>query len=307
MRNGLVLLCAFAFWVAMDAGVLQHNAQVIGSGERRQVSLDVLGPIAAISRALGIDLPAIGANEALGRTGVGGFVIPTVPTTTTTTTTTMPGATTTTTTIPPLHFSHRHPLRVLLIGDSIGTDLDQQLLAQLDASGVVRVNTDDVVDTGLTRLDYFNWLQELTADVYYDHPQVIVGMMGANDDQNFTSGLVYPGAAWQARYYANVAKLFTIGTANGCRMFWVSVPLMSVAGWQPIRHLQQLAATRKHVVYIDSNLTLAPGGHFHMFLRVGGVITQIRVSDGIHLTPAGSSLLASAVIAVMERDLHAHL
>lgn len=296
-----MLLCAFLIWLVMDAGVLQHNAQVIGSGTRRQVALDVLGPIAAISRLSGLDLPAIGANEALGRTGVGGFVIPTVPTTTT-----IPGTTTTTTTLP-VTFTHRHPLRVLLIGDSIGEDLDDPLLAELEASGIARVFTDDHVDTGLTRPDYFNWIQELTDDVYYDRPQVIVGMMGANDDQNFTNGLVYPTPAWRAKYYANVSKLFTIGTAGGIQMFWVSVPLMSVPGWQPIRELQQLAAARHHVVYIDSDLTLCPGGRFHMFLRVGGVITPIRVSDGIHLAPAGASLLATAVVHVMDRHLHARL
>jgi len=300
-RNGLMLLCAFVLWVVMDAGVLQHSARVIGSGERRQVALDFLGPIADIARWTGLDLPASGANEALGRTGVGGFVIPTVPTTTT-----VPGETTTTTTIP-FHFSHAHPLRVLLVGDSIGTDLDAPLLADLQASGVAVVFTDDRIDTGLTRLDFFNWIAELAYDVYHDHPQVIVGMMGANDDQNFTNGLVYPTAAWQAKYAANVSKLFSIGTADGRLMFWVSVPLMSSPGWQPIRDIQQRVARRHHVVYIDSNLTLCPGGRFRMFLRVGGVITQIRYSDGIHLTDAGASLLATSVVKVMEHRLHTHL
>lgn len=301
VRNGLMLLVAFLLWLVMDAGVLQHNAQVIGSGTRRQVALDVLGPIAAFARLTGADLPAVGANEALGRTGVGGFVIPTVPTTTT-----IPGTTTTSTTIP-FHFTRRHPLRVLLIGDSIGEDLDAPLLAELDQSGVVDVFTDDHIDTGLTRLDYFNWIAELAYDVYHDRPQVVVGMMGANDDQNFSNGLVYPTAPWRAKYLANVSKLFTIGTSGGRLMFWVSVPLMSAPGWQPIRQIQQLAARRHHVVYVDSNLTLCPGGRFHMFLRLGGVITQIRVSDGIHLTPAGAGLLANSVVHVMERRLHAHL
>jgi lysophospholipase L1-like esterase len=302
LRTGLVLACSFLLWLVMDATVLQHNALVISPlGTRRAVALDILRPIAAFSKAVGLDLPVDGANEALGRTAAGGFVVPTVPTTTT-----IPGTTTTTTTLP-LHPTAKHPLRILLIGDSIGTDLDGALLNDLKATGVAIVWTDDHVDTGLVNSAYFPWIPELAYDVYHLRPQIVIGMMGANDDTSFHTGQQYPSAAWNVAYLKRVGQLFSIGTADGRKMFWVSVPLMSTPGWEPIRILQHQAAVKHRVYYIDSESVLDPGHAFHLYLRVNGTIEQVRTTDGIHLAPAGASLLAQVVMNALERDLHVRL
>lgn len=305
IRNGLVLLCAFLLWVVMDSTVLQHNATVISPlGTRRTVALDVLGPIVDVARWTHLDEPISQANQALGRTPVGGFVVPTVPSTTTTT---IPGTTTTTTTTMPFQPTKHHKLRILLIGDSIGTDLDGSLLNDLDASGVAVVWTDDHVSTGLVRLDYFPWIAELAHDMYEYKPQVVIGLIGANDDQNFIDGLQYATAAWDRQYLKNVGQFFTIGQEYGAKMFWVSVPTMSVPGWTAVRSMQQLAALQHHVTYVNSDQWLCPNGQFHMFLRINGTIQQIRTADGIHLEPAGSDLLAEGVLNVLQRDLHFRL
>ena len=44
-------LAAFAVWFVLFAPTLQHNAQVSPIGERRTISLDLVGPVAAFSRA----------------------------------------------------------------------------------------------------------------------------------------------------------------------------------------------------------------------------------------------------------------
>ncbi len=52
-RHVLMLgVAAFALWFLLYAPTLQHNAQVSPVGTRRTVSLDVTGPVAAVSRAL---------------------------------------------------------------------------------------------------------------------------------------------------------------------------------------------------------------------------------------------------------------
>ena len=309
VRTGLVFLSAFVLWLVMDATVLQHNATVISPlGARRTAALDLLDPLSDLSRWTLLDLPVSGANEALGRTAVGGFVVPTVPTTTTTTL--RPGTTTTTRPVR-LVATRRHPLRILLVGDSVGEDLDAQLLN--DFSPVTtRVFTDDHIDTGLTRLDYFPWIAELEYDVYKYKPQVVIGMMGANDSQGFVNPPTPFGTpAWLAQYRRNVGQFFTIGKLGGRQMFWVSVPTVGNQGLnqalRPIRTIQQQSAGKYHVVYLNSDTTLAPGGVYHQFLRIGGSIIQIRVSDGVHLEPAGASILANAVMVDVQRFLHVRL
>jgi hypothetical protein len=304
-----VLLSAFLLWLVMDATVLQHNATVISPlGARRTAALDVLDPLSILSRWTLLDLPVSGANEALGRTADGGFVVPAVPTTTTTT---PRGGTTTTTRPVRIVATRAHPLRILLVGDSIGEDLDAQLLNDFSPA-TTRVFTDDQISTGLTRLDYFPWIRELEYDMYRYKPQVVIGMMGANDAQGFVDPpTLYGTRAWKAHYRRNVGQFFTIGRENGARMFWVSVPIISPKGLseytQLVRSIQERMAGKHHVIYVDSDKTLSPGGVFHMYLRIGGQLVQVRVNDGVHLLPAGASLLANAVMVVVQHDLHVRL
>jgi lysophospholipase L1-like esterase len=309
VRAGSILVSAFLVWLVMDAVVLQHSADHDAPlGARRTAALDVLDPLSDLSRWTGLDLPASGGNVALGRQSDGGFSIPTVPTTTSTT---QPkGVPTTTTTFP--QPTVKHPVRILLVGDSIGEDLDAPLLNALVATGVAVVNTDGMISTGLTRLDYFNWILELEDDVYKYHPDIVIGMMGANDSQSFVDPPILFGTpAWRAKYLRNVGQFFSIGRAGGRQMFWVSIPIIANTGlsheWQLTRNLQHQAAVAHRVFYIDSDLTLDPGGTYHQFLKVGGQITQVRIPDGIHLEPAGATLLAAAVLVDVERDLHVHL
>jgi hypothetical protein len=309
LRTGVVLLSGFLVWLVMDAGVLQHNASVSSLGARRTAALDVLDPLSVLSKWTGLDLPASGANVALGRTSVGGFRPPPVPPTTTTT---APRTGTTTTTEPVrLVASRTHPLRILLVGDSVGEDLDAQLLNDFNPA-TTRVFTDDHISTGLTRLDYFPWIAELEYDVYKYKPQVVIGMMGANDAQGFVNPpTVYGSTAWKALYRRNVGQFFTIGKQNGRQMFWVSLPAISPKGLsqyvQLVRSIQEQAAGKHHVVYVNSDLTLSPGGAYHQFLRIGGSVVQVRTADGVHLEPAGASLLANAVMVVVQHDLHVRL
>ncbi len=62
-------LTCFAVWLLLDAPTLQRSAQAAPFGTRRTVALDVLGPVASLSRTLGVAHVVGGADRALGRTG----------------------------------------------------------------------------------------------------------------------------------------------------------------------------------------------------------------------------------------------
>ena len=76
---------------------------------------------------------------------------------------------------------------------------------------------------------------------------------------------------------------------------------------QLVRAIQERTAGQHHVFYIDSDKTLSPGGVYHEFLRINGQIVQVRVGDGVHLEPPGSSLLANAVLLDVEKVLRVYL
>ena len=306
----LVLMVAgFAIWIVLNATTLQHNAQVSPVGARRTLSLQILNPIAAMSRTLQISHIESIANGMLGRNGnVIGYGNVTVlgPTkkpavkSKTSTTTTVPTA------ILP---SATNPLRVLIVGDSIGIDLGDALQNQLASTGVVTATLDAKESTGLTRPDYFNWPAELQGDLAKVNPQVIVIMMGANDPQDFPGPPDVPFGTpqWNSLYEQKAVQLMTLATSSGAKVIWMSVPPMQDAGLNArvatVNTLQSEAAGQvKNVTYLDSASVIGNAqGLFTPFVTVDGKILNVREPDGTHVTPAGGAVLGSYAITTIQQ------
>jgi hypothetical protein len=231
------------------------------------------------------------------------------------------GATTTTTTVPVLNTrpTAADPLRVLVVGDSIGIDLGQPLVADLAATGVVSPILDGRVDTGLSRPDYFNWPAELHVDLANQLPQLVVIMMGANDPQSLVggdgNGIAYGTAAWNAAYAQRVGAFLDEATAGGAHVLWVGMPPM--AGAQLNGEMQvvngiveaQIAARPGRATYLSSAPALGDAhGNFTAYLpSASGAEINVRTPDGIHLAPGGGERLSQAVLASMRSTLHIDL
>src|SRR5581483_2400924 len=165
----------FAVWLLLDAPSLQRSAEISPLGARRTVSLDTVGPIAALSRGLGLSHVVGWADEVLGRTPGGGptLAVRISPVRPTRDAHHAAGPRPAAPSTPPTtvlaaldqHPTAAAPLRVLVVGDSIGIDLGQPLVADLSATGVVSASLDGRIDTGLSRPDYFNWPAELGIDL----------------------------------------------------------------------------------------------------------------------------------------------
>lgn len=317
----------FAVWLLLDAPSLQRSATISPLGARRTVSLDVVGPIAALSRGLGLSHLVGWTDQALGRTPGGGPTLakrlhplpparggghgtqpagPNGP----------PGPTDA---LPPLnlHPTAADPLRVLVIGDSIGIDLGQPLVADLSATGVATASLDGKIDTGLSRPDYFNWPVELGVDLANDRPQLVVVMMGANDPQSIvgpdgSTGYGSPG--WTAAYGRRVRALMDEAKAAGAHVLWVGMPPMARpdlnAGMQVLNSVVEAqAAADPGATYLASTEVLSDGnGNFTAYLPdTSGAEVNIRTPDGIHLSPSGGERLSQAVLASLRTQLHIDL
>ena len=330
------VLC-FVVWLLLDAPSLQRSAQVSPLGTRRTVALDVLGPLAAVSRGLGLSHVMSVADGLIGRTPGGGPALAVAHPVRTVTrhdppatapTTSVPAKghgrapqpTPTTTTFPPLAAdpSAAAPLRVLAVGDSIGIDLGQPLVDDLAATGVVHAVLDGKVDTGLARPDYFNWPAELQVDLGNDSPQLVVVMMGANDPQSMLvdgRAVAYGTAAWDAAYAQRVGSFIDEATATGAHVLWVGMPPMQSpqlnAEMQHINAIDaaQVAARPGRAAYLSSwNVLGGPSGTFTAYLPgPSGAEINVRTPDGTHLTPGGGQVLAEAVIAAIRTDFHVAL
>ena len=306
-----VSLAAFALWLILDAPTLQHNAQVSPVGLRRTVSLDLLGPLATISRGLGLSHVVSIADGIIGRNGNrpgNGLIVPatTVPPKTSVTTTTIPQV------VLDRHPTAKNPLRVLVVGDSLGIDLGDVLVNDLTQTGVVQATLDGQVSTGLSRPDYFNWPAELSVDLTASTPQVIVVMMGANDAQDFPGppDVPFGTPAWDATYRTRVGDFMAEATSRGAQVIWVGLPPMrdpglSAAMQQIDGIVQQAARKRPGVDFLDTSTVLGtPTGQYTPYLVVGGQEVNVREPDGTHIAPGGAEVLSTVIESVIRTRLH---
>jgi hypothetical protein len=209
-------------------------------------------------------------------------------------------------------------LRVLVVGDSIGIDLGQPLVADLSATGVATAALDGRIDTGLSRPDYFNWPSELSVDLANHQSQLVVVMMGANDPQSLVGpggSTAYGAPGWNAVYGQRVSSLIGEANAAGAHVLWIGMPPMARADLNADMQVlnsvvqAQVAANPAGSSYLASSGVLGDGqGNFTAYLpNSSGAEVNIRTPDGTHLSPGGGERLSQAVMAVMRSQLHIDL
>ena len=204
------------------------------------------------------------------------------------------------------------PLRLLVMGDSLGIDFGQPLVNDLAGTDVVSAVLDGHIDTGLARSDYFDWQSELQRDITQYQPQAIVVFIGANDPQNFVDGstsVTYGTAAWNAAYAKRVSAFMTAATASGARVMWIGMPPMADPGLNAkMQHLNDIdsgqAAAHTGVTYFASWPVLSdPQGHYAAFLPdASGNEVQVRAPDGTHIAVPGAQRLSQATITFMGHE-----
>lgn len=303
---------AFLVWFLLFAPTLQHNAQVSPVGSRRTASLDVVGPVAALSRDLQLShIVSLTGRSNQQPVGTGGLTVkgPAKDKPKTKAHQVAAGTTTTTSTTNPKNPTAAAPLRVLIVGDSIGLDMGGALQSDLAGTGVVTAALDGRESTGLTRPDYFNWPAELTQDLKTDNPQVVVIMMGANDAQDFLGppDTPYTSPNWNTLYTQRVQQFMQIAQSGGAAVIWVGMPPMQnpslSAQMADINTLDQHQASvsKPPITFVSTWKTLGtPAGGYTAFVtNASGQIVNTRTPDGIHLTPGGSQVVAQQVIAQM--------
>ncbi|HVA03773.1 MAG TPA: DUF459 domain-containing protein [Acidimicrobiales bacterium] len=338
---GAGLVC-FALWLVLDGPTLLRSAQDAPLGTRRTVAIDVLRPIAAVSKTFGLSHFVGGANRAIGHTGNTGTGVLQVegppahrhkvrpPATRTTTApltrapatgpsaSTMPAPPATTPVTAPDGLAplavptQSAPLRLLVMGDSLGIDFGQPLVNNLAATDVVSAVLDGHIDTGLARPDYFDWQSELQRDINRYQPEAIVVFIGANDPQNFEDGstaVAYGTPAWNAAYAKRVSAFMTAATSSGARVMWIGMPPMADpalnAKMENLNHIDSSqAAAHRGVTYFASWPVLSnPQGQYSAFLpNASGSEVQVRDPDGTHIAVPGAQRLSQAAIAFMGHE-----
>jgi lysophospholipase L1-like esterase len=207
----------------------------------------------------------------------------------------------------------RRRLHTLLVtGDSMVEPLDDDLAQKLAPKGV-RVIPDAHVGTGLSSTLIVNWAKLSAYQVQQYHPEAVVVFIGANEGFPMTGPNGHEveccSAEWAAIYANRVRQVAnTYRQAGAARVYWITLPTPRDPARQTIARVVNaaipvaLAPWAAEIRVIDSVPIFTPGGVYRDSMKIDGVPTIVRKSDGIHLNEAGSSLLATYVLGAIGRN-----
>jgi peptidoglycan/LPS O-acetylase OafA/YrhL len=218
--------------------------------------------------------------------------------------------------------SPAHPLRVVLIGDSVMHDASFAITAALSATGEATVQTNTIDGFGLTTAPV--WPTSLPRIIRQEHPQIIIASWSWDND-----GPTRPNALHQPKAYAALLRRAVgvmLAPGNGVDgVIFTQFPLSgTVAAADPadqasedkervagIKAWNAIAATMSasfpgRVMYLPVGGSLLLDGHFSSWLPPVGEPQapkdkwiRVRKLDNVHLCPEGSARYAAAIV----RDL----
>jgi hypothetical protein len=318
----LAMLVAFALGSLFNADSMLQTARTQELGSRRHsLGVALMRPVHAVSEFLRLDRPRRELDSALGhgapattkkKHSADPFATPTTTNRRGTTTTTKESSRT----FQPLTVSRKHPATIFVAGDSLSFEFGTSLYRIAAGRHVYRAAGDGTVDfkfsSGLARPDYFNWPAELAHQVAVLNPQIVVLMLGSNDNQpllapdGHTYAFATPG--WKREYHRRVGAVMDQLIVRDRWVAYVGVPILANRNDQwPIINavIAEEAAKRARAVYVDSfTLFQDPNGNYTQYLpNSKGQLIQVRTADGIHFQRAGGDLLAKQTLDVMERSI----
>ena len=324
--------------IALNAQQLLREASQKPFGWERDGSVAVWGPVESASSAVGLHLPRLWADEALGRTvtdpggtqagsdsvtaetpapadpgAAGGIVVAETgadgdatgaPATTPDTVAVIDATGEPTQAAVP---TPDNPLRLAVIGDSMVRFFGDTMVSLANQTGVIDAATEHQLSSGLTRPDFYDWPARIVEVMTTDDPDAVVLMYGGNDAQ----ALVVDGQiarpfsdGWVGEYSARVGHMMDLVTTDPDRiLIWVGQPIMRDPDFDhKMVELNKIyaaeAATRERVRYVDTrDLFRGPDGGFSRYvIDEAGQRTDVRLTDGVHLSTIGGQWLSQLLL-----------
>ena len=222
-----------------------------------------------------------------------------------------------------------NPAEVLIVGDSDAGTFAPYLERLLDETGVVDVELDYVVSSGLARPDFHDWPAHLRDTLASSDPDIVIVTFGGNDAQGLTEpcpngagscgvnvvvaqATAANAAEWTAEYARRVAGMMDMLLENPeRRVIWVGIPNAQDLEFTARLEIQDQAvrealANYEDAVFVDTweMFDGRNGGVAELVVDPrDGKAKPVRQSDGFHLNVDGAEILAIDIAAQVETIL----
>ena len=203
------------------------------------------------------------------------------------------------------------PLQIAFVGDSMADGLWGALFRRLGKDKClaerVKLIRKAKNGTGLTRLDQYNWIDEVASLTEDPGVDLFVGTFGINDRQPIVerdkTRTDFGGPAFDARYKAVVADTVRHALAKGGSMLVVGLPVMldDDANSDATAKNKLFAAGVADVgspraAFVPPWTSQAAPDEYKPFLpNAKNAMVQVRATDGVHFTTAGYDMVMEAI------------
>lgn len=219
---------------------------------------------------------------------------------------------------PPEPAAPAAPTRVLLVGDSMIAGAFGLFLArELEATYGCEVIREGKSSTGLSRPDFFDWIEKGASLARRHAPyDAAACMFGGNDGQGLFMGrranpkwIRYGEPGWDDEYRRRVVAFADAITPADGSLHWIGMPVMAPTRLhERVRHLNKIyrgeMCIRPRCQFVDIWRSLSnDAGAYSRRLVVDGKRVSVRASDGVHLTVAGAHYLVSDVAPRLAKRL----
>lgn len=197
--------------------------------------------------------------------------------------------------------------KVLFIGDSMMEGVAPRVLRLLkDDYNIEGINLSKR-STGLAYPDFFNW-PEAIAKTLGEHTDIglLVVFLGPNDpwDMPVKRGqpyLRFGSEAWKEEYRHRINKILDCARQYNIPVVWILPPNMKKEklnrGMAVLRELYEREVKNIGGIVLKVNEIFSyTEVSYSPFVIVNGKKVNVRASDGIHYSPAGSQMIAQAIM-----------
>ncbi|MHC1712244.1 MAG: DUF459 domain-containing protein [Solidesulfovibrio sp.] len=202
--------------------------------------------------------------------------------------------------------------RILLVGDSLSIGLGKSLDAVFAGRPGLTFAHLGKVSSGLANPAFFNWDAQLSAQIKTHHPDVVLIMLGANDNKNLPTAdgrsAAFGSKEWDAVYTGRLTRLHAVarGENPAAAVYLIGVPVMGDQAFNAeMAHvngvLAKAAKSLPGCSFIDVKDVLAdPSGAYAPVAKApDGGLVKLRAADGVHISGAGSRLLAARCLTAI--------
>lgn len=162
--------------------------------------------------------------------------------------------------------------------------------------------------TGLLYKKSHNWAQVIKDTLTQNQDiKLLVMLIGANDPWGRSiNGKFYElnSSEWREFYARRVDEIYKIAKASNVKVLWLSLPCMQKTDYakkiELLNEIYKSVSEQNGQFFINTSEYLCQNYEYKTHIDIAGKRSKIRQDDGIHISKAGSQILADEILKRIE-------